>query len=219
MFGLTFTAKFLEGDERKIIAAYQVFWQKVKEPLRSNVKEILEREREHEQMLISQFREDAVDFLGSIILGLNDGLVELSGVLVGFSLTIHDSRTIGFLGLITGVAAALSMSASAFLQARVNIARQPFRSAAYTGITYLIVVLLLVAPFFFLPAPLALVSLAAIVLVIILFTSFYSSVILERRFREVFQEMMVLSVGVAIIVFLFVQILQAVFLNHPQQPY
>lgn len=204
--GLTFTAKFLERDEQKIIRAYQKFQDEVPEPLRSKVAEILAREQEHEQMLISQFREGKVEFLGSIILGLNDGIVELSGALVGFSITIADVRTIGFLGLITGVAAAFSMSSSAFLQARYDSARQPFRAATYTGISYLAVVALLVAPFFLLSEKQSvLAALAGIVFAIILFSSFYTSVVRERRFSSVAAEMIGLSIGVAVLIFALVQ--------------
>ncbi len=209
VFGLTFTAKFLERDEGTIIAAYEKLMNSLEDPSRSLVAEILEREREHEQILINQFKEGKVEFLGSIILGLNDGLVELSGALIGFSFTISQNSTVAVLGCITGIAAAFSMSASAYLQARYDRTKNPLVAATYTGVTYLIVVLLLIAPFFIMGTKSgALVVLGGIIVGIITVTSFYASVVFDRKFFEVAREMVFLSVGVASITFLLARALQ-----------
>ncbi|MBI2484424.1 VIT1/CCC1 transporter family protein [Candidatus Uhrbacteria bacterium] len=211
MFGLTFTAKFLERDEKEISEAYRRFMQTADEPLRTEVAKILEHEREHELMLIRGIREGKVQFLGSIILGLNDGLVELTGVLIGFSFALQQNRMVGILGLITGVSAAFSMSASAYLQARYDRNRDPATAALYTGSTYLVVVVLLVAPFFLVAhASLALICFAIVVAIIILITSFYASVMLERRFTAVVCEMAFLSIGVALLSFVLVSALKSV---------
>ncbi|MBI4250738.1 VIT1/CCC1 transporter family protein [Candidatus Uhrbacteria bacterium] len=212
VFGLTFTAKFLERDEKEIIEAYQQFLQHTEEPLRSDVAKILEHEREHERMLISQIREGKVEFLGSIILGLNDGLIELSGALIGFAFALQQSRLVGILGFITGISAAFSMSASAYLQARYDQTRNPRIAAAYTGITYLVVVAILVAPFLFITEMAwTLLSFFAVVAVLILVTSFYASVVQERRFRTVAGEMVLLSVGVTFLTFLLASLFRELF--------
>lgn len=207
--GLTFTAKFLERDEKEIIEAYQRFVQTADEPLRSEAAQILEHEREHERMLISEIREGKVEFLGSIILGLNDGLVELTGALIGFTFALQQNRMVGILGLITGVSAAFSMSASAYLQARYDRTRDPRTAALYTGGTYLVVVGLLITPFF-LSAEIAfaLACLGAIIGMLIFTTSFYASVVFERRFIAVAREMGLLSVGVALLSFFVATILK-----------
>ena len=209
IFGLTFTAKFLERDEGNIIGAYEILMNSLEEPLRSSVAEILEREREHEQILINQFKEGKVEFLGSIILGLNDGLVELGGALVGFTFTISHTRTVAVLGCITGIAAAFSMSASAYLQARYDRTKKPIVAAMYTGVTYLIVVCLLIAPFFIMETKTAALSvLGCIIALIIAVTSFYASVVFDRKFFAVAREMVLLSVGVAFLTFVLARVLQ-----------
>jgi len=48
-------------------------------------------------------------------LGLNDALVEITGTLAGLSFALRVSQTVGIAGLITGVAASLSMAASEYL--------------------------------------------------------------------------------------------------------
>jgi len=202
IFGLTFTAKFLERDEKEIIEEYQQFLQRTEEPFRSDVAKILEHEREHERMLISQIREGKVEFLGSIILGLNDGLIELSGALIGFAFALQENRLVGILGLITGVSAAFSMSASAYLQARYDQTRNPRTAAMYTGTTYLAVVALLVAPFLFVTEMAGTLLLFSVVItLLILVTSFYASVVQERRFGSVAREMALLSIGVTFLTF------------------
>ena len=57
-------------------------------------------------------------YSSSIVLGLNDALVELTGALAGFTFAIQNSRTIALLGLITGISASFSMAASEFLSQR-----------------------------------------------------------------------------------------------------
>lgn len=60
-------------------------------------------------------KEEKIGYVGSMVLGLNDALVELTGVLAGLTFTLQNTRLIGTAGLITGVAAALSMASSEYL--------------------------------------------------------------------------------------------------------
>ena len=60
-------------------------------------------------------------YLGSIVLGLNDALVELTGALAGLTLALQDSRIIAMTGLITGFAASLSMAGSEYLSTKAEL--------------------------------------------------------------------------------------------------
>ena len=60
------------------------------------------------------------EYLGSIVLGLNDALVELTGVLAGLTLALQNSRIIIISGFITGTAASLSMAASEYLSTKAE---------------------------------------------------------------------------------------------------
>ncbi len=53
--------------------------------------------------------------MSSVVLGLNDALVELTGALAGFTLSIQNSKIIALMGLITGISASLSLAASEYL--------------------------------------------------------------------------------------------------------
>jgi len=55
-----------------------------------------------------------------MVLGLNDALVELTGTLAGLTFALKNTRLIALSGLITGIAATLSMAASEYLSARTE---------------------------------------------------------------------------------------------------
>lgn len=198
--GLTFTAKFLELNERRAVHDYAEILNSVDEKMRSRIKEIIDREKSHEMKFIGQIKEDQVKFMGSMILGLNDALIELTGALFGFSFVFHRPHLAAAAGLVTGLAGSLSMASSAYLQARYESDKDSKRAALYTGLSYFSVVLVLVAPFWFFRnvyAPLALMT--ALTLAVIAGASYYTAVIYERKFRRQFLEMTMASVGVAFI--------------------
>ncbi len=203
VLGLTFTVKFLEANERKAIRNY-IAYSKIADPkLRKTIKRILRHELRHEKRLISSIQEDKVKFVSSIILGMNDGLVELTGALVGFSLAFQDSLTIALTGLITGIAASLSMAASAYMQAKHEVEyKNATKSAVYCGVSYFVVVTLLVLPFLARGnITTALAYMFAIVLVILGSASFYTSVLFDRPFLKQFLQMILFSIGVAAVSF------------------
>lgn len=203
VLGLTFAVKFLEGRERNMINAYSDFLNTVgDEKIKNGIIQIIEREREHEKKFIGQIKEERVEFLGNVVLGLNDGLIELSGALIGFSFAFFHPLFVALSGLIVGFSASLSMASSAYMQARHEEGKEPLKAALYTGLAYLVVVVALVAPFFiFSQIVFALISMAAFIVFIIVSLSFYSSVLLERPFFKQVIEMSTLSVGVAIATF------------------
>jgi VIT1/CCC1 family predicted Fe2+/Mn2+ transporter len=75
-------------------------------------------EKEHERKLINLIGEERLKYVGSMVLGLNDALVELTGALAGFTLAFRNTRLIAMAGFITGIAASLSMAASEYLSTK-----------------------------------------------------------------------------------------------------
>jgi len=143
IMGLTFGIKLMERGEEDAQDHYQLLTTSIKE-----VDQIVQDERAHEEKLISMFDEEMLHYIGSIVLGLNDALVELTGVLAGLTLALQDGALIALTGSITGVAAALSMGASEYLSTKTEkTIKQPLRAAFYTGSTYLFTVLLLIFPY------------------------------------------------------------------------
>lgn len=198
VFGLTFTIKIMERNEDKAQRSYSYLLEEFPE-----VKTILEEEEEHEKELISMINEERLNYIGSMVLGLNDALVELTGALAGLSLALQNTRVVGIAGLITGISASLSMMSSEYLSKKSEGDKNPLKASLYTGLTYIIAVFLLVFPFFiFLKYLIALLfSLINVVIIILLFT-FFISVTKELDFKKRFLEMIFISFGVAGLSFL-----------------
>lgn len=193
LLGITFALKLMEQNEEKAQKSYKALEQT----------ELLSDEEEHEKMLLKLIDEERIEYIGSMVLGLNDALVELTGALAGLTLAIRNSKIVALSGIITGLAAALSMSASDYLSRKSEGGnKKPLRSALYTGIAYLITVLFLVFPYMVLDRPMVSLywTIANAVLVILIFT-FFVSVVKEDNFKKNFLEMLSISMGVAVISF------------------
>ena len=139
-----------------------------------------------------------------MVLGLNDALVELTGSLAGFTFAMQNTRLIALSGLIIGISATFSMASSEFLAARSEGRTDALKSCSYTGVAYLITVILLIAPYLVFPNSqylMALLCMLAVVILIIAGFTFYTSVAQDQPFRSRFFEMAIISVGVAVISF------------------
>ena len=149
--------------------------------------------------------EERLEYMGSVVLGLNDALVEFTGALAGFTLALNDSKLIALTGSITGIAAALSMASSEYLSTKSDKdpGKHPVKAAIYTGIAYVITVVALVAPFVLISSPvIALCVMLMMALLIIAFFNYYYSVARNESFKRRFTEMAALSFSVAAISFL-----------------
>ncbi|MBD3272493.1 MAG: rubrerythrin family protein, partial [Elusimicrobia bacterium] len=147
---------------------------------------------------------EKLQYMGSIILGLNDALVEFTGALAGFTFALQNSRLIGLTGLIMGLSASLSMAASEYLSTKSEgDERNPIKASFYTGTAYIITVFILVTPYLLIQDHyLALImALISAVFLILIFT-FYYSMIKDIPFKKRFLEMFFLSMGVAVISFM-----------------
>jgi VIT1/CCC1 family predicted Fe2+/Mn2+ transporter len=148
--------------------------------------------------------EEKIGYIGSMVLGLNDALVELTGALAGFTFTLQNTRLIGAAGLVTGIAASLSMSASEYLSQKSEKGKKnPVKASFYTGIAYILTVLILIFPYFaFTNYYIALgITVLEAILVVLVFT-FFISVVKELSFRKMFLEILFISLGVAAVSFM-----------------
>mgnify|MGYP003449504475 FL=1 len=148
--------------------------------------------------------EERLRYAGSVVLGLNDALVELTGALAGLTLALQNGKLIALSGLITGIAASLSMAASEYLSTRSEKTdKHPVRAAIYTGIAYICTVFLLILPYllfenYFFDLAWALTT----AVIIIAAFNYYISVAKDESFRDRFLEMAGLSLGVALFSFI-----------------
>jgi VIT1/CCC1 family predicted Fe2+/Mn2+ transporter len=164
---------------------------------------IAEDENDHEEALIAMLDEERLRYTGSIVLGLNDALVELTGALAGLTLALQNTDLIALSGSITGIAAALSMGASEYLSTRAEeTTKHPIRASIYTGGAYIATVILLILPYLLLDNYFVCLTCALIAAVgIIGLFNYYVSVAQDEPFRERFLEMAGLSFGVALFSF------------------
>jgi len=191
LFGFTFSVKMMEATEQDAAAEYRNL----------GLHDIAEEEEAHEQNMIGMLDEERLRYSGSVVLGMSDALVELTGALAGLTFALQDLNLVALAGLVTGIAAAFSMGASEYLSSRTEKkAESAVKAAFFTWISYLLTVLLLVAPFLIFqadspefhglgPHVQALMCTFAVGLLIVALFNFYLSVIEEVSFRSRFLEM------------------------------
>lgn len=211
LLGLTFSIKLLEKGEAAGAKEYAEF-----DSVIPGAAKLGEEEEEHENELAGMLREDFLSYVGSIVLGLNDALVELTGTLAGLTFALQSGQLVAVSGLITGIAAAFSMAASEFLSARADNDAKAGRSALYTGAAYLITVVLLILPYLLIPQGgngiyISLAITLLIAILIILCFNFYVSVAKDLPFKQRFLEMLGISMGVSALSFIVGLIVRNVF--------
>jgi VIT1/CCC1 family predicted Fe2+/Mn2+ transporter len=197
VLGYTFVLKKMEMGEDKAIKGYTEMIAELPQ-----AKQIAADEQRHEQSLLAMLDEQRLQYVGSMVLGLNDALVELSGTLAGLTFALANNRLIALSGLITGISATLSMASSEYLSTKNSGGENAARSSMYTGIAYLFTVAAMIVPYLVLENPyVSLAVMLTIVVVIILLFTYYISVAKDLPFGKRFGEMAVISLGVAAISF------------------
>jgi len=187
----------MEKGEENAEKAYEDISREIPE-----AKSILEDEFEHEDMLLKMLDERKISYLGSMVLGINDAMVELTGALAGLTFALENARVTGFVGFITGIAASLSMASSEYLSKKSE-GGNPVRAAFYTGIAYLITVILLILPYFLLnDYRMALFFTICMAIFVIYIFTFFIAVVKDMIFWKLFMEMAAISMGIAFISFL-----------------
>lgn len=200
IFGFTFAVKLMENGEENAQSEYELLAQEVEESV-----SIRQQEEEHEAALLNMLDEEILQYVGSMVLGLNDALVELTGSLAGFTLAMQNTRLIALSGLILGISATFSMASSEFLSAKSEGRSDALKSCTYTGIAYLVTVVLLIAPYLIFGNAqymLALACMLVIVILIIAGFTYYTSVAQDQPFKSRFIEMATISISVAVLSFL-----------------
>jgi VIT1/CCC1 family predicted Fe2+/Mn2+ transporter len=199
LLGLTFGIKLMEAGEVGAQESYGDFANEF-EPAGL----IAQDENEHEQELIGLIDEERLQYTGSVVLGLNDALVELTGALAGFTLALQNTRLIAMTGAITGIAAALSMATSEYLSTKAEETdKHAGKASIYTGVAYIFTVLVLIAPYLLFQNYFVCLAITLILgIVIIASFNYYIAVAKDLNFRKRFLEMTGLSLGVAAVSFL-----------------
>ena len=200
LLGLNFSLRLMERGEGLAQATYSDLQKDYPQ-----VVELIKDEQKHEEQLLGMINEKALVYVGSVVLGLSDAIVELTGALAGLTLALQDTRLIAVVGFITGIAASLSMGASEYLSTKEeggNSGKHPLRSGLVTGITYVVTVFILISTYFVFSNPfMALGAALVLALLIISAFTFYTSVAKGVSFKKRFLEMAGISLSVAAINF------------------
>ncbi|MBN2159909.1 MAG: VIT1/CCC1 transporter family protein [Spirochaetes bacterium] len=197
LLGITFGIKLMERGEENAQANYRDLAEEIPDALK-----IAAEEQEHEYALIALIEEKRLAYMGSVVLGLNDALVELTGALAGLSFALQNTRLIAMTGLITGIAASMSMAASEYLSTKAEGGENPLASSLYTGAAYVVTVAILIGPYLLFDHYLVCLAVMLFNAIVIIFAfNFYISVAKDLDFRARFLEMCAISLGVAALSF------------------
>jgi VIT1/CCC1 family predicted Fe2+/Mn2+ transporter len=199
VLGFTFTLKRLENDEQLAQDGYRRLQAELPQAAR-----MLDEERAHEERLEGMLDEERLHYVGSMVLGLNDALVELTGAIAGVTFSLANARLVALTGIITGIAATLSMAASNYLAEQAEGHDDALKSSVYTGAAYLVTVALLVTPYLLFPEDMyaaAFAVMLCIVVIVIAAFNYYLSVATDQPFGSRFVQMTAISLGVAAISF------------------
>lgn len=206
LLGLTFILKQMEKNEGSGSRRYSAAARYVPEAA-----DLAHEESVHEKEILSMLDEEHLKYVGSVVLGLNDALVELTGSLAGFTLALGDTKVISLAGLVTGISAALSMAASDYLSSKAEGDETAKKSAVYTGVAYLVTVALLILPYLLLQEKFLALGICLFVAVVIIFLfNYYISIAQDLNFRQRFLEMTIISLSVAAFSFIIGYALKAV---------
>ncbi|MBN1776084.1 MAG: VIT1/CCC1 transporter family protein [Clostridiales bacterium] len=209
LFGLTFGLKLLEKAEDDAVETYGAMVEKYPQ-----LKNFVEDEQTHELLLIDMIGEEKLNYMGSVVLGLNDALVELTGALAGFTFAFQNTRMIAMTGLITGISASFSMAASEYLSTRQEKGEksEAIKAAIYTGIAYVLTVAVLILPYLVFDNPFLCLGVSLFLAVAVIFVfNYYISVVKDAPFRRRFLEMAAISLGVAALSFLIGMLVKNIF--------
>lgn len=197
LLGYSFALKHMENGEKKAYTLYQQYAADYPE-----LKELIEDEKGHEEALIELINEERLEYISSMILGLNDGVVELTGTVAGLSFALQNARLVGITALVMGVAACLSMASSEYLSTRVEKEKNPLTAAFYTAVSYLLAVSVIIFPFFvFTSSYSALLISIVMVMAVVAFFNYYVSVVQNSKFLSRWLEMSSVIVVVGLISF------------------
>jgi VIT1/CCC1 family predicted Fe2+/Mn2+ transporter len=199
VFGITFAIKKMEHGEENAQQVYSEIAQTIPE-----AQKVVDDEDRHEHELIQMLDEDRLKYTGAIIRGFNDALMELIGVLAGFTFILGTTSLIGLVGLIIGGVSAFTMAGSEYLatQSEHSQDQLPKKAAYYTTTAYLMTVALLVGPYFFLGNVFTALSVMAVMVILIkIITTYYTSVILDQPFKRRLIQTAIINISILLISF------------------
>ncbi len=226
-FGAAFVTRLLENDEKKALAEYAESIKHIRFSVKEKavVNKIIGDEQMHEDELANEMRiyEGEANYIRSVVYGLNDGLVELLGVVVGLAVIATSPLVVVIGGLVVGISGTLSMGGGAYLSSKAEALSRgrrirsverlhPGKEALYTGAYYFIGALISILPFIFGLEGVAGIA-ASIILVVIALTiaSIVIAVVSSTSVKKRIAEMLAISLSVAFVTIVLGYVIRTVF--------
>ncbi|MDA4126972.1 MAG: VIT1/CCC1 family protein [Thaumarchaeota archaeon] len=203
-FGLTFATRYLDRHEGDVVKEYGSVAHLIPVSDKNAFDQMVADEKEHENAFAQKIESSTISYISFVVLGLADALVEISGIHAG-SLGFYDRTEIaGLAGVIAGAAASMAMASAAFAQAKQGFKGSARLSAAYTGVSYFITAIVLATPYFLTTNMIyALSSSLSLAVLILVLTTYYSTVIQSRPFSRDFLEILAILFGATIVLYAF----------------
>jgi len=204
IFGVSFVMKLMEKAEirEQLICAN----------LRGeilDVDSIIAQERRHESLLTSLIDELHLAYVGAFFRGMYIAIVQITGVLAGLNLALHNAHLVAIAALAMGVATGLTMGGVGYLNGQVERRKtgskenlwSQLKNPLTTCVTDIGMVFILVSPYLAMEGYTALGVSIFISLVIIGLFAFYISVIQDDSFRRIISQMVMISIITAVLSF------------------
>jgi VIT1/CCC1 family predicted Fe2+/Mn2+ transporter len=165
---------------------------------------VAKQEMNHIAALRNAMDEERLLYVGALVLGLNDAIIQVTGAIAGFTFALQSNNLIALVAIVVGVTGALSMASSEYLEKQSeSAALSAAKAAGYTGGSYLLTAAILVTPYFLFGSYIvALACMLLLALIIIALFSVYNAFLFNQRFWSRFPQMLLLSFGIAFVSFL-----------------
>lgn len=141
------------------------------------------------------------DYRGSIILGMHDAIVSLTGLIAGLGFAFSNREVIILSCIISSITASLSMGAANYLAVKATNRTHAIHAAFFTAIAYMATCILLILPFFVFKN-LSVALLSVLIMVIFIIYMFNFIFYRENQFYKHFYEMLTICISVSIIAFI-----------------
>jgi VIT1/CCC1 family predicted Fe2+/Mn2+ transporter len=116
ILGFTFTLKFLATRHARHV-------NKAVTDAIPEAETILRKDEAHKKQIIELtdvLEEERFHYIGAIVLGMNDAIVEFVGTLAGLTFALQNSQLIAITGIVAGISASRSMASSEYFSQKIR---------------------------------------------------------------------------------------------------
>ncbi len=214
ILGLAFAIKYMEHQEEGLDKKFAALggMNKLTRTERAALDEIERQESRYERVLQGQIVEGDVIItnIRDVAFGMNDGLVELLGVVVGLAVAIGNPVIVLLSGFIVSVSGTLSMAGGAYLSTqyertissdtKTRTPASPAMSALYVGLMYFIGTLFPLSPFIFgVTGTFAIIAAVVVTGIVLAIISAIIAIIGGSSLTRRVGETLLISLGIALI--------------------